>query len=1698
MDVFALRDRVVGEYREYFESFVGILDPQIERFVQGRLAEGALWPDAVLQLNPAYEDAETLDDLARARRIDPGTARFFGEDLRLYRHQADALAAAARGGSYVVTTGTGSGKSLTYLVPIVDAVMRDDPARHSVRAILVYPMNALVNSQRTALERFAARWPGCPVGFARYTGQESHEARQAILDDPPHILLTNYVMLEYLLIRPYERTFVELAMRDLRFLVVDELHFYRGRQGADVAMLLRRVRQRAQERAIQLVGTSATLTTGGTRSERRRAIASAATALFGVPVAEVDVVEETLRRIAAVAVPVGSTALRTAVEAPPPPLQREAVARHPLAAWAEEAFGVDLRDGSLERRSPASFAESVGRLAGESGLEHERCASALQAVLAAGNQTQAESGEPLFAFRLHQFLSTGGSVFATIEPAERRTLTLEGQYLAPGEGTRLLYPLAFCRECGQEYYLVALTEQDGAQRLVPRSPLLNAAEDDTEGEFGYFAIERDELWAGDEDVPEHWLEQRASGPRPRERYARHIPRPLWVLADGQVAPGESWDAVRGWFQPRPLLICLRCRSSYDLREREFGKLATLSQTGRSTATTLLTTAAVVAMRGAPEIESAARKVLSFTDNRQDASLQAGHLNDFVQTALLRGAIVAALAREPSLTIDRLPTAAFDALAPAPAHFMREPRAAGVAYERAREALIALLEYRALEDLRRAWRVAQPNLEQAGLVRIEYDGLAEIAQAHQGWADVAMMRDATAEQRRAVLRAMLDHLRGQLAIDAPALRDDNVRELASRCERVLAPPWPLDASDLQHRSTVALLPGILPDPHEDRVIGTGARSALGRYLRSRRTWGAAADLSAGEVEELLRGIVSVLRGHLLTIVRAGAEARGVQIAAAALRWLPGTGAAPGPDPVRARALYLRRSDLQDPRPNVYFHDLYRDRALLLAGIVAREHTAAVAPEERERREQLFGRGDLPALFCSPTMELGIDIADLSTVHLRNVPPTPANYAQRSGRAGRGGRPALVVTLCSQGNAHDQYFFRWKERMIAGAVAPPRMDLANPQLVEAHLHSVWLAHVGLRIGTSMDEVLDLGAEGYPLPTETRAQLELSPMRRGAVLEAFRSVAGGEAGVRAPWLTDAWMERVVAAAPNDFARTFDRWRELYRAAVRQRDEARRVIDAPRIPRRERDAAERREREAKREIELLLNQSERIESDFYPYRYLASEGFLPGYNFPRLPLRVLLSTDDQAHSIDRPRFIGLREFGPWNVIYHEGRKYQVRSCVLPAGGLDERFNRAKICLQCGYIHPATEVVDLCQHCATALDGETSLLPDSLLDQPTSRAWRWTRITADEEERAREGYRLTTQYRFAPGRDPVRADVLGEGGAVLLELLYAPQADLWLIDHGFRRSKGTGFGLETTTGQWLRTDAETADPDAADEPRATHDHVRPYVTDERNIILVHPTMGSDEQFLATFAFALQRAIQTVYQVEEREVAVEVIGRGDQRRVLLWEAAEGGTGIWQRLVSEPAAFAELGRVALELCHWDPSTGADAPGWAERCTAGCYECLLSYANQREHSSIDRRLIRDLLLRLRDSTVQPRERGRTRDDQYQWLRERVDPASTFELEFIEHLYRRGLRLPDRAQFRPVEDLAVQTDFYYERDGLRGVCVFLDGPAHDAEAQAARDRIVREELENRGYRVVVITAARKLDKQIEQFADLFGGARRSQALA
>ena len=338
-------------------------------------------------------------------------------------------------------------------------------------------------------------------------------------------------------------------------------------------------------------------------------------------------------------------------------------------------------------------------------------------------------------------------------------------------------------------------------------------------------------------------------------------------------------------------------------------------------------------------------------------------------------------------------------------------------------------------------------------------------------------------------------------------------------------------------------------------------------------------------------------------------------------------------------------------------------------------------------------------------------------------------------------------------------------------------------------------------------------------------------------------------------------------------------------------------------------------------------------------------------------------------------------------------------------------------------------------------------------------RITCDEEERTREGYELAIQYRFSTATDGVpivdKAASRTESGQELLGLTHASQAQLWRVNRKWRRSDQRGFNLDSKTGFWAKRPGDgdlTGDVEAA----RLITGVPPFVRDTRNILLLRPFSPRSicsEDFLASVAFALQRGMQILFQIEEQEIAVNRIGKNTERRILFWEAAEGGNGIWPRLFEEPAAVAHVAREALDVCHFDPDTGEDKLG-SDQCGRACYRCLLSYSNQIDHPLLDRFLIRDYLMQLRRAATTRFAAARSYEEQYLWLEQARDPNSSLESEFLKVLYRTRRHLPDRAQFRPESGIYAEADFYYERDGMKGIAVFIDGPTHDEPVQRQRD--------------------------------------------
>ncbi|MEY4194672.1 MAG: hypothetical protein RLZZ226_1040, partial [Pseudomonadota bacterium] len=1288
------RNQLIGEYRSFSRSFCRIAATDLREEVERQHADGRYWPEPLVQINPNYQRKGTVQALASEGVLHPVCAELFQvgktedspQPLHLYTHQLQALAKGQGRQSYVVTTGTGSGKSLSFFIPVVDRILkaRDKDKAARTRAIVIYPMNALANSQLEELDKFLHGYPDGqqPFTVARYTGQESQRERDAIANNPPDILLTNFMMLELILTRydEVDRRVVDHC-QGLEFLILDELHTYRGRQGADVALLVRRLRERLQADELVCIGTSATMSSTGSLVDRNKTVAEVASKLFGTGISEADIIGETLERV--------TDPLRD-VAAIQPELAA-AVARSvfswdsfhafqvdPLSIWVELNLGIELPDNEPPRRAKPLTLQAAGeKLAHDAGCAVEAARKALQAFLVAAHDLKTPQGRPPFAFRLHQFISGPGKVLATLEAEGHRHITLDAQRFAPGrqeEGTQL-YPVHFCRDCGQEYLPVWQSKRS-PRTYTPREIDDIAADDNEDVSYGFLCLVTSRLtYRGElEDLPETWLDLGRKQPGIKQNYKKAVPYNICVDPQGNEGQGESF-----WYIPGKFRFCLSCGQLHEAHGKDINRLASLSGEGRSSATTILTLAALRQLFSEEEPASGQpdpRKLLGFTDNRQDAALQAGHFNDFVFLLTLRAGLIGALQNHHGrLTEEELADAVFKALGfdrvdeTTLVEYLRTPRLMGLARQEAQRTLRYIIGYRVLRDLRRGWRFNNPNLDQLGLLTIEYPGLDEFCADTAAFGKNGTLAGLNATNRAKLCRLVFDTMRRGLCLETRYLDPNEQDKARTSAYSQLNERWAI-AHDEDLETARYLILGKRPEykgkPRMDLVTG-GPRSRMFRDIKAADFWkntAFAAQVTRWtntEWVELIEALLdaSVMYGYVRKHP-VDQNLVGWRLNAAALNWcLPDASLQEG-----------------DKLANPFFRTLYLNIAALLRqpghplfDFEAQEHTAQVDAARRQLLEQRFRYTDkdrkdwadnpaheaplerLPVMFCSPTMELGVDISALNTVYLRNVPPTPANYAQRSGRAGRSGQQALVITYCASLSPHDQWFFHHAPDMVHGIVRAPTLDLANRDLVESHLQAVWLANTHTALDPGIAPMLALDQPGKPLIPTYHDALNDPEVTRRAKASAARVIAQLQQELAgSDWFSADYVQKVIERAPQAFSDALERWRILFDATRAQMDMADQIVTSHAAAHTERQNAQRRYSDAARQYAVLLKSGNTQNSDFYTYRYLASQGFLPGYNFPRLPLMAWIparggatanSKDDEGNMVSRPRFLALSEFG-------------------------------------------------------------------------------------------------------------------------------------------------------------------------------------------------------------------------------------------------------------------------------------------------------------------------------------------------------------------------------------------------------------------------------------------------------------------------
>lgn len=1851
--IFDLRDDIIKGYLEFSRSFTIINAPDIRNHVNHNLQKEQIYcPAPLLQINPNYKQATDSngtpvttgsDSSLRLNTLCSKIFQINDKPLELYQHQVEAILTAKKGKSYVVTSGTGSGKSLTFFIPIFNRIIEEKekelqtgalPSKR-VRAIIIYPMNALANSQKEEIDKFlstdflnslSSKERQIVPRVLRYTGQEGKAEREELRSNPPDILLTNYMMLELMLIRYEDRNLIE-SCKGLEFVVLDELHTYRGRQGSDVAMLMRRLRLRTQDKAINAkdlicIGTSATMTSVDnapatatealtadtatvtaaepsqlTAEEKRNSkavVAQFAANIFGCDFTIEQVISETLERVTnplkSLVMPDDQQTLKDKVLAATKGVEHiqftdlKAFQNDPLAVWLETKLSINITDdGDLLRATPQSLNTIAHMLAMDAQVEEAQASTALKNFILYFAQEdhpelQNKRGKLPFAFKLHQFISGPSKVNVSLAHQGQRKISLNGQtYFQASDdeatshsGTNK-YPwfeAFFCRDCGQEYLPVWITYKGkDIAKISPRPLGLIDPQDEAQAGFVCPVCSDQKLSGENPDafLPDMWF---SPGQKLKKAHRDHKPVRIWFDLSGNAVEAGGPCGTEFWVIKGKYRICVRCAGTYSAQSKETNLLIGLSGEGRSSASTVIS---LLTLRWlfnqSSQNHMQQHKLLGFSDNRQDTALQAGHFNDFVNLLTFRAAVVRVLqqrhqrllentavaaeeeATPVAMTVDKNTATASDELEASFSlnnlvkdllhclHFSEEDSYA--AYDEfmdedqdpppsnnvrnARVALAFALKFRLLLELEDKRLYTCPSLEKLNLLQIDYSGLKELCTEEVfrkcSGSHHSMLDLLTPDLREELFKLFLNEVRRRMCIQSSCFSEIEQRAIRARANSGhLKSKWLAD--DMWFTCGNAFsVPPYDPKAKKDNscrnssihnnyreIFNFSFRSGVNQMLSSSSVWKelqTTAPDKAQYLDEIKPRTIQELMVHMAyALSRQGIlqcqqpQANELPIYTldeSCILWsFPADGALSNTEVHNDQQL----SSEQDPQDiaeqeafsQSQFNFFYRKLYLGVAGefdpqedpntlsdepqlptvfaLETHEHTAQVSSETRQELEQRFRAKDkdkrdwedshlgkkfkpLPLLFCSPTMELGIDIADLNYVYLRNVPPTAANYVQRAGRAGRSGQAALVMTYCASQSAHDQWFFKRPQEMVQGTVREPTLDLSNEALLLSHLHSLWLS-IALYLydlnpllsptvatpvanadseatdepvtagrsepteGNSAVEglpphvfgLLDVDTEKfdhelpllkqvpaaqhitklrelYPIRAEYQAMLNRPEVVEAAIKEGdklmssiFNNAPELSATMPKEWLDGRKVRQIMLDAFSNFNCALDRWRELYVNVSAQKNRANKSLTKNSDP---------QWKEAHKQLLLLTGKTEivkDINKDFYLYRYLANQGFLPGYSFPAMPLLAWLTPYNGQNSpevLSRARFIGLSEFGPRNVIYHNGEIYQVNRIKLNAEsfGADRlQTQTARYCPNCGFMTFADSdtLVQTCPQCGKPMDTlETTYT--NLYQISVMGASPINRITVADENRRAQGFDIRTYYSFTQNQSTVQCTVLYEGQEIAT-LTYASAAEVYRINAGWKSSKDKtssnhrGFNVNPSSGYW---ESDTpADEDSSDEVSTKNTQktrskqiIVPYVKDTRNILLLKPNLealfgctefddndvdadtednqaaatvqghshnpvtdaaqkllkaktrlADEHKFMATLQAALSRAITQHFQIESSELFVEPLPDRNHRRLLLiYESGEGGSGVLSR-IAKGNTLASIADSALKLMHYN--------------------------------------------------------------------------------------------------------------------------------------------------------------------------------------
>jgi len=1747
-------NRVNRQFLRYQMTAFPLSDEQIasqaSKQIAGEEGESPLIKGPFVSLSRAYKTGPSIQELIDKKLLHPaleGIAKY----PNVFQHQFESLSAVHSGNHVIISTGTGSGKTEAFLYPILNEclAMRDQNIPEGVTAVIVYPMNALAVDQ---LDRLRELLAGTGITFGMYIGstpydesaltmqvrpkvnsRESYLAKRADIlrkkstevvcpfeerlteqemqASPPRILLTNFNQLEILLTRGRDLGMFKDA--PLKFLVFDEAHTYSGVKGAEVSLLIRRLRAFAGKTAdeVTCIGSSATIYD----PEDSDAGKKFASRFFGVDLERIVLVDETYED------------------------QKWSKSLYSQSAYYGngEAF-LDRLLMSLEENEPVQIAQVISELTGvelkltdnwpEELFEHFQSSmyvkllfehlqeptyldEAIEVMVdAMGRDTfDLEAGkiellailalcgaaikddDPLLRPKLHFFVhGLQGAIGVLSESNHQHTkvhfyMSLvkameEHQDRLPAT----FYFVSTCRVCGQhamETYLEGLT--------IERRELLGGdAESDNiywlatyEGSgtrilfTNHFAIE-------DEEDVNITIENRI---RNRTIYMyvcpycgafhRHEDN---KCANDRCARDVKLLPVSVLLPQREGQVLVGCPSCNTRPFRIHGREVEPFRNFRAVTVAdvhILSQDLLNAGKGDDE------RLIVFTDNRQDAAFQAGWMQDHARRFRLRHLIYHFLNEQTEtvslneienflLKLYDTDRALIKALCPEVFH-THTPQYFGSSTQ---DTLAKYLRIQVLMEFNTPFKHAR-SLETWGLVKVFYGDINRNNDKIQEWAE---KYDIPPDLMANGISKLLDVWRrnGRMLYDE---REPIYSHYWYPSDKEVANGF-LPLMDYPPKALKLTRSGNDRDTYITQMLSSGGITLAMGFTRK---WGLSPEASNAFLEELWDWLVE---NNILTPVQLRSN-RG--------NTLPGCG---GAHQINSAMLgYETQMDLYQCNVCHRYHNTdsptqtctthhcqgqlgsvllsqedYNISTLLkpFTMLMAEEHSAQVPTVTREQIEREFKspNGNVNTLIATPTLEMGVDIGDLDIILLRNVPPSSANYWQRVGRAGRRYRMAVLYTYC-RNSAHDNYFFEDPYLLLRSPVEPPRFNLQNEVMIEKHVHAAILSYM-IGITGEMPEEFPTFIDGYLFdddkhyrasPLDVSQYGELIIEKKEDILvyleQIFNQYWPDEA---LDEITNDRLETLVDQTVDKLQEVVNRLFTRMRWTIHTRDE---ILDIMR-DRNLQPAEERLLNRCRDYLKSLAGHS----ASSYTLTVLASNGYLPGYgtytgSITGRAERFKTSTGQSIFDfeLNRPPSMALREFVPGNLIYANSGKFQVGLFHVP---LDQnQMQRDQY-----VIHPDSEVIEIAGQGRGYGDSESVSLSgiaisdvdltyvSRISDEETLRFSLPVKIMGLRKETHRGGrsYNVgrNTNLHHLKGQD-VRLVNIGPSDRVA-----RGNYGFWVC--GICGGVRSPFAVQAVVDQFLEYHRDKC----GREPTPLG-----FSADVTVDGLLFKKLASLETAV-NLGEVLKRAAAAVIEMDVEDLQTLSFPQNESEvDLFLYDPMPGGSGLLHQILDN---WEEINSAGVTLTDECP----------HQCETSCYECLRSYRNVFYHELLNRHRAKEILEEIATIEI-------SHDIPENVIDRRIDGESTLPSEdrLGQMLSDEGFPPPQKQYEIPISIEGFPAvkrttpDFAYPEEKL---AVYLDGMSthiHGNPQTQLIDRLITDELEALNWNVIRIQVTELSDPTV-----------------